>query len=209
MPDFSFEIQTGKQYVVGVDEAGCGPWAGPVVAGAVLFLKRPAPESLRALLDDSKKLSTLKREKAYEALLAAQEEGLLLLSSAFASIEEVDHLNIRQAALTAMTRAVSGLTIPPEHALVDGTGKPDLVCPMTLVVKGDGQSLSIAAASIIAKVERDREMKRLSTLYPGYGWEKNSGYGTKAHQAALDKLGVTPHHRKSFAPIRNRLQEAS
>lgn len=205
MPDFSWEDHAQKALVVGVDEAGCGPWAGPVVAGAVVFIERTLPQHLSLLLDDSKKLSSLKREKAYQSLCAAQEAGALYISSAMTSVAEIDALNIRQAALLAMSRAVQGLPFLPEYALVDGTGVPDLACPTRALIKGDGRSFSIAAASIVAKVVRDAEMRRLGALYPGYGWEKNAGYGTKAHQHALDTLGVTPHHRKSFAPIRQRL----
>tara|TARA_A100000171_G_scaffold36532_1_gene35247 strand:+ start:71 stop:694 length:624 start_codon:yes stop_codon:yes gene_type:complete len=205
MPDFSFEEKTGETLVAGVDEAGCGPWAGPVVAGAVLFLDRSLPKTLNTLLDDSKKLTPLKRETVYQALADGEEEGRLVFASAMASVDEIDHLNIRQAALTAMQRAVEALTIKPSYALVDGTGKPKLECPLLSLIKGDSLSCSIAAASVIAKVERDREMKRLAALFPGYGWERNAGYGTKAHQEALDSLGVTPHHRRSFAPIRKRL----
>lgn len=225
MPDFSLERQRGEKSVVGVDEAGCGPWAGPVVAGAVTFHSYDLPSYLQSVLDDSKKMTALKREKAYQLLLQAQEEGVLSFASASVSVDEIDTLNIRQAALSAMAKAVTKLLeggdssyqrrpegvawsslVDHVHLLVDGTGKPNLDHPMTLVIKGDAQSLSIAAASIIAKVERDQEMKRLASLFPGYGWEKNAGYGTKQHQTALDRLGVTPHHRKSFAPIRQRLR---
>lgn len=231
MPDFSLEEQIQKRFVIGVDEAGCGPWAGPVVAGAVLFLTYSLPSYLEDLLDDSKKMSAVKREKAYKALLQAEKEGALIFASAFSSVDEIDQLNIRQAALTAMERAAHKIipliqrthenpSLFPQqkeeanslsnalkdlHILADGTGKPGLECSVTSVVKGDSKSLSIAAASIVAKVERDKEMHRLALLYPGYGWEKNAGYGTKQHQVALDELGITPHHRQSFAPIRQRL----
>ncbi len=205
-PDFSFELEALKSfsddaYIVGVDEAGCGPWAGPVMAGAVLFLDfQKTPKDLLSLLDDSKKLTEKRREKAYE-LLRIYEGKHCYIAVGEASEAEIDTLNIRQSALLAMKRAVENLPLKPHFALVDGICTPLLECPTQTLKKGDGRSFSIAAASIVAKVTRDRLMKKLAQRYPMYVWEKNAGYGTKAHQEALAIHGITPHHRKSFAPI--------
>lgn len=200
MPDYTYEKQMGVPLVVGLDEAGCGPWAGPVMAGAALLLP-DFPEDLATQLNDSKKLSTLKREKLYTWLL--QENGHTChVAAAEASVEEVDRLNIRQAALLAMTRAMATLPLHPQAALVDGIVAPKLTIPTRCLKKGDQLSLSIAAASIMAKVTRDHLMTALAKEYPLYGWERNAGYGTKMHQEALARHGLTPHHRRSFAPIK-------
>ncbi|OFX09438.1 MAG: ribonuclease HII [Alphaproteobacteria bacterium RIFOXYD12_FULL_60_8] len=151
-----------------------------------------------AQLDDSKKLSPAKREHLFEQLCQSSAR----IGVGLASVEEIDRLNILQATFLAMGRAVENLGVRPDLALVDGNRPPQLSCPVKTVIKGDGKSLSIAAASIIAKVTRDRIMAALAEEFPGYGWERNSGYGSAEHQAALDRLGVTPHHRRSFAPIR-------
>ncbi len=201
MPNFNFEnrlIDKGYNRIAGIDEAGRGPWAGPVVAGAVILNLENTSDMLRVGLDDSKKLSGSKREALFEALQQNVECGV-----GIASVEEIDQLNILQATFLAMTRAVESLPSAPEFALVDGNKLPPLSCPAEAIVKGDSRSLSIAAASIIAKVTRDRLMAELSELHPGYAWEKNMGYGTKAHQAGLERLGVTEHHRKSYKPIIN------
>lgn len=203
MPDFILETEVGGR-VVGVDEAGRGPWAGPVVAGAALLDPAALPDALLSGLDDSKKLKPAKRE----ALLAELEDNAgAVLGVGAASVEEIDALNILQATFLAMTRAVADLSErlggAPDFALIDGNKvPPGLPCDARAVVKGDGVSLSIAAASIVAKVTRDRMMAALDQVFPGYGWAGNAGYGTRAHQEALLALGVTPHHRKSFAPIR-------
>lgn len=197
-PDFSLE-RLHPLPVVGIDEAGCGPWAGPVVAGAFIFLQPDEVDNcILSLIHDSKQLSPARREKAYAQLvrLAAVRFGI-----GQASVEEIDRLNIGQATRLAMQRAVSQLGILPAAALVDGIRKPDLRCPVTPVIKGDQISYSIAAASIIAKVSRDRIMAELDQDYPLYGWAKNAGYGTARHQEALILHGVTPHHRRSYAPI--------
>tara|TARA_B100000315_G_scaffold207671_1_gene202533 strand:- start:1120 stop:1746 length:627 start_codon:yes stop_codon:yes gene_type:complete len=201
LPNFNFEnrlIDKGYNRIAGIDEAGRGPWAGPVVAGAVILNLENTSDMLRVGLDDSKKLSGSKREALFEALQQNVECGV-----GIASVEEIDQLNILQATFLAMTRAVESLPSAPEFALVDGNKLPPLSCPAEAIVKGDSRSLSIAAASIIAKVTRDRLMAELSELHPGYAWEKNMGYGTKAHQAGLERLGVTEHHRKSYKPIIN------
>ncbi len=204
MPNFSIE-QTKPGIVCGVDEAGRGPWAGPVVAGAAILNPETLPQDLIDQLDDSKKLKAEKRE----ALLARLEETDAILGVGMASAEEIDDINILQATMTAMERAVENLGLQPDYALIDGNRLPkNLPCPSEFVIKGDGISLSIAAASIVAKVTRDRIMTKLDQKYPGYGWGSNSGYGTKAHQEGLKSLGITPEHRKSFAPIRKILSPA-
>lgn len=196
MPDFSLEQRLGDR-VAGLDEVGRGPWAGPVVACAAVINRNRFPADLAARLDDSKKLSAARRDELYPALVAHCSHAI-----AESSVEEIDELNILQASLLAMRRAFESLPVRPEAALVDGNRDPGLSCTTELVVKGDSRSLSIAAASVIAKVHRDRLMRALAEEFPGYGWERNAGYGVKAHQEALARFGVTPHHRRSFAPIR-------
>jgi ribonuclease HII len=203
MPDFSFE-QAHSGYVVGFDEAGCGPWAGPVVAAAAILVKEKFPPELACQINDSKKLTAIKREKIFSHLNILEGESCFL-SVGMCSVEEIDALNIREAAIRAMERASRTLKLPlsitPSLGLADGTVKPKLPYPVRSLVKGDSLSLSIAAASIVAKVTRDQIMKKLSALHPEYGWERNAGYGTAYHQTALMRYGVTPHHRKTFAPI--------
>jgi ribonuclease HII len=195
-PDYSFETEHGapRLRVCGVDEAGRGPLAGPVVAAAVVLDPADCPEGL----DDSKKLDEGKREALYAALIGRAEIGV-----GMASVEEIDKINILQATMLAMRRAVEALDLPPAFALIDGNRLPALACPARAIVKGDGRVLSIAAASIVAKVTRDRIMTELARAHPGFGWERNRGYGTAEHLNALKRLGATPHHRRSFAPIRN------
>lgn len=193
MPHFRYEQQMGGR-VAGVDEAGRGPLAGPVVAAAVIFTGGTAPPGI----DDSKKLRPAAREALYGAIMASAEVGI-----GQASVAEIDRLNILQATFLAMRRALAALAPPPGHALIDGNRlPPDLPCPATTIVQGDSHSLSIAAASIIAKVTRDRLMLDLAAAHPGYGWERNMGYGTAAHLSGLARLGPTPQHRLSFAPVR-------
>jgi ribonuclease HII len=196
MPDFLLEAESGGR-VAGVDEAGRGPLAGPVLAAAVVF---PAgvPAALAVLLDDSKKLSAAQREAAFMALRASGAE----IGIGAASVAEILRLNILQAALLAMRRAVARLPNAPDLALVDGNKAPGLACPTRCVIGGDGISLSIAAASIVAKVIRDRAMARLAARYPDYGWAANAGYGTAQHRQALRRLGATAHHRASFGTVR-------
>jgi len=195
MPDFALEHAAGG-VVAGIDEAGRGPWAGPVVAGAVILDPRELPDDLRHGLDDSKALRPAARERLFARLPACARIGI-----GRAEVEEIDTLNILQATMLAMARAAGALGVVPDLALVDGNRVPELPCPARAVVKGDAKSLSVAAASIVAKVTRDRVMAELAAAYPGYGWERNAGYGTAEHRAALERLGVTPHHRRSFAPI--------
>ena len=200
-PGFNFErraLSAGHRVVAGLDEAGRGPWAGPVVAAAA-HLDPAAKESfITENLNDSKKLSKQKRETVFHAMC---EDPSVQFAIAFASVEEIDRLNILAATLLAMERALLSLPIAVDYALVDGNHLPKLTCRGEALIKGDNRSLSIAAASIAAKVSRDREMARLAEAFPGYGWESNQGYGTKAHLEALTRLGPTPHHRRSFRPI--------
>ena len=197
MPDFTLETAAGGR-VAGVDEAGRGPLAGPVVAAAVIF-PVGVPLDLARLLNDSKQLSAAQRAIAYAALLSCVDVEIAI---AAASVTEIARLNILQASLLAMARAVARLPRLPDLALVDGNQPPALACPVRCVVRGDGISLSIAAASIIAKVTRDRAMARLDARYPGYGWTENAGYATALHRAALVRLGSTAHHRAGFGTVR-------
>ncbi|NYS24496.1 ribonuclease HII [Rhodobacteraceae bacterium 2376] len=197
-PDDSFETrlrQAGFHRIAGVDEVGRGPLCGPVTAAAVILDPAAIPEGLR----DSKTLSAPRRRVLHAALMGCAE-----VSIAHADVEEIDRLNILQASLLAMRRAIVGLRRPPCHALIDGNRlPPGLPCPAEGVVKGDARCLSIAAASIVAKVARDAIMADMARQYPGYGWESNAGYPTKRHINAIAELGVTPFHRRSFKPIRN------
>ena len=187
--------------IVGIDEAGRGPLAGPVVAAAVIFPPKGPPRRLAAAIDDSKKLAREERER-----LAPLIQGCALVGIGRASVVEIDHLNILRASLLAMARAVRALGTVPDLALVDGNIAPaDLPCPARPVIGGDALSLSIAAASIIAKVTRDRLMAELAAAHPPYGWERNAGYATPEHFAALRQWGATPEHRKSFRPVSEQL----
>jgi ribonuclease HII len=179
--------------IAGVDEAGCAPWAGPVVAAAVVL----DPDRIPAGIDDSKVLAAERRSEIYDAILAqARAWGV-----GMASVARIDRDNILQARLWAMQRAVGRLGIAPGVALIDGNRAPLLACRSQAIIDGDALSLSIAAASIVAKVVRDRLMERLGQRHPGYGWERNRGYGTPEHRRALEQLGVTLHHRRSFRPV--------
>ncbi len=182
--------------IAGLDEVGRGPLAGPVVAAAVI-LPHPLPAELAALLDDSKKLSADARAAAWAALRASTAE----IGFGAASVREIGTINILQASLLAMRRALGRLAAP-DLALVDGNTDPRLGCPTRCIIGGDGSEPAISAASIVAKVLRDRLMLRLAARYPGYGWEGNAGYGTEAHRAALYRLGVTVHHRAGFGTVR-------
>ena len=197
-PDYSLEealIAQGAPLVAGVDEVGRGPLAGPVMAAAVIL----DPAAIPPGINDSKKLSLSAREALFEAISASAHVAV-----AEASVEEIDEINILQASHLAMMRALEALPVRPDHVLIDGNRLPrGLNLPATAVVKGDAKSLSIAAASIMAKIARDARMEALAQQYPGYGWDSNAGYPTPLHKAALLDLGVTPHHRRSFAPVRN------
>ena len=196
MPNFALEKRAGGR-VAGVDEAGRGPLAGPVVAAAVVF-PTGVPRGLAALLDDSKKLSAEQRLAAFQALHVS---GRAEIGVGAASVGEIERLNILHAALLAMCRSVARLPVPPDLVLVDGNQPPPLGCPLRCVIGGDGLSLSIAAASIVAKVLRDRAMTRLAVRFPDYGWGTNVGYATEFHVLALRRLGPTRHHRPSFGTV--------
>ncbi len=199
MPHYQLESEAGGR-VAGVDEAGRGPLAGPVLAAAVVFL-HGVPPGLAALLDDSKKLSATARQAAFIALRQAAAEGRVEYGVGAASANEIGQLNILRATHLAMARAVARLAVPPDLALVDGNRAPPLRCPVRCVVGGDALSFSIAAASILAKVLRDRAMTRLDPRWPGYGFARHAGYPTAQHRAALEQHGPSPHHRRGFAPV--------
>jgi ribonuclease HII len=201
MPDFKLE-RRGTGLVCGVDEAGRGPLAGPVVAAAVVLDSRRFPKMLRDRLDDSKALTIAEREACYRVLTRCADRGVAHIGIGAASVPEIDRINILRAALLAMARAVAVLGVRPDIALVDGNVVPPLTCAVQTVVKGDSLSFSIAAASVVAKVTRDRIMRALAPRYPGYGWETNVGYATPEHGEAIRRFGVTCHHRRSFAPVR-------
>ncbi|MDP2697324.1 ribonuclease HII [Thalassospira sp.] len=196
MPDFTIEDQyTGR--IAGIDEVGRGPLAGPVVAAAVILPRdgRLIPELLDEL-NDSKKIPAKKRDHLAKLIFSCADIGI-----GAASVREIDAINILQATFVAMRRAVARLPHCPDYALVDGNRDPGLPCCVQTVVKGDSLSLSIAAASIIAKVVRDRAMTRLAGRYPHFGWEGNAGYGVKKHLDGLTLFGPCAHHRKSFRPV--------
>ncbi len=198
----SFEIEdsfAGQGPIAGIDEAGRGPWAGPVVASAVILDRETMPDGLC----DSKKLSEKRREELADLLAKTAHIGV-----GVADVEEIDRLNIARATMLAMERAVSNLPLQPGFAIIDGTMRPELTMPCHLVIKGDAKSFSIAAASIIAKVTRDKMMRELALVHPHYQWERNKGYGVKAHRAGLEAHGITEHHRRSFAPVRVIFEQA-
>ena len=197
-PSLKFEKEAGC-LVCGVDEVGCAPFAGPVVAAALILPNKPLPRKLVALINDSKIVPQPRREAVAKAL-----PGYCVISFGEASVEEIDTINIYHARMLAMRRAIAGLATRPELALIDGNATPkELTCPARTIVDGDAKCLSIAAASIVAKVFRDTYMRKLAEEFPGYGWETNVGYGTRDHRSAIAKLGLTPHHRRSFTPVRS------
>ncbi len=207
MPDFSFEDEVNG-IVAGVDEAGRGPWVGPVVAGCAVFLNRDVNPFLLENLNDSKKLSKKKREQLFDVLQQEANLGHIKIGIGLASAQEIDDINILNASFLAMDRAIKNAKIVPDMVLIDGNRVPkkfDYVAKS--VIKGDAKSYSISAASILAKVYRDRLMEEMALKFPGYGFEKNAGYGTKAHIEGLKKFGATPEHRKSYAPIKEFLKE--
>lgn len=200
-PDLLLELEAAPAgRVAGIDEAGRGPLAGPVFAAAVMFLAPPAADLARRI-DDSKRLSAAGREAAYRLLTEARAQGRLAIGVGAASVSEIGRLNILRATYLAMQRAAVRLHPAPDMILIDGNRAPRFDCAARCVVGGDRISLSIAAASIVAKVLRDRAMRRLGARWPDYGWAANCGYPTKAHRAALASLGATPHHRRGFAPV--------
>jgi ribonuclease HII len=212
MPSFRHEMRCESLYagecvaqlqsirIAGIDEVGRGPLAGPVMAGVAVIDRSAAKRRLLKLIDDSKKLALEDREAAYEAMVAS---GIVQFALGEASVEEIDRINILQATFLAMRRALLALTDQPHLVLIDGNQKPpELGCRAEMIVGGDAVSYSIAAASIFAKVTRDRYMARLAESFPQYGWRTNRGYGSAEHLAALRLHGPTPHHRRSFAPVR-------
>ncbi len=198
MPHYIYEsrvLKTMAGPVCGVDEAGRGPLAGPVVAAAVIFERGRIPKGL----NDSKQLNAELREELFVVIM----ERAVAVGVGEATVDEIDLVNIRQATHLAMARAVRALAMAPMFALVDGNDAPALPCPCDTIIEGDGKSVSIAAASIVAKVTRDRTMRALHDEHPGYGWINNKGYGTREHYAGLERHGPCRHHRRSFAPIHN------
>ena len=196
MPDLSIENkkrQLNFNTIAGVDEAGRGPWAGPVYSAIVILNKDHIPGGI----NDSKKIPEKKRMELYEEILLNHECGI-----GFASPEEIDQLNILEATFLSMKRALKNISIKPDYILVDGNLSPKFKIPHETIIKGDNISMSIAAASILAKVERDKFMLNIDKEYPEYKWKKNKGYGTKDHQNALNTNGASKYHRKSFSPIR-------
>lgn len=195
MPHYIFEARFLKERpgpIAGVDEAGRGPLAGPVVAAAVILDKKRVPKGI----DDSKQMTAEAREEAYARIMDCAVVGV-----GEASVDEIDLVNIRQATHLAMARAVRALAPAAAFALVDGNDAPALPCPCDTLIDGDARSVSIAAASIVAKVTRDRMMRALHEEFPGYGWFTNKGYSTEEHLTALNRLGPCRHHRRSFAPV--------
>ena len=203
MPDYTIESEH-RGRVAGVDEVGRGPLAGPVVAAAVVF-PNGLPATLAELLDDSKKLTAEQRGVAYAALLGS---GMAEIGVGAASVAEISRINILRASLLAMRRAIDRLPVMPDIALVDGNQAPTLSCPVRCVIGGDAICLSIAAASIVAKVVRDRAMTRLAVRIPHYGWHSNAGYGTAAHREAITLHGPSRHHRPTFGAVRLHLEIA-
>ena len=204
MPHYIYEarwLKTVEGPIAGVDEAGRGPLAGPVVAAAVILDRKRIPKGL----NDSKQMTAEAREEAYLRIL----EGAVAWGVGEASVDEIDLVNIRQATHLAMARAVRALTTAANFALVDGNDAPALPCRCGTLVDGDAKSVSIAAASIIAKVTRDRMMRALHEQFPGYGWFTNKGYSTEEHLKALNSLGPCVHHRRSFAPVYQMLRPVS
>jgi ribonuclease HII len=195
-PDFRFERAahaSGARVVCGIDEAGRGPWAGPVVAAAVII----DPDNIPHGLNDSKKLTEATREALFEQIITSADVGI-----GVGDLDRIASDNILGATMWAMGQAVSRLKNTPDHALVDGNRPPKISCRVETIVSGDARSVSIAAASIVAKVTRDRMMQALDARHPGYGFSQHKGYGTKMHQDALARLGPCSCHRMSFAPLR-------
>lgn len=203
MPSFRYEISLGRKsgaVICGIDEAGRGPLAGPVVACAAILPLDGVSTRLLGALDDSKRLSAEVREA-----VAAKLHAKAIYALGEASVEEIDRHNILRATFLAMRRAFEALPVQPVHAIIDGNMKPGVPCAETTIIEGDHLSYSIAAASILAKVARDKMMRELHEEHPRYGWEHNAGYGTREHRAAIEAYGLTPHHRVSFKPVYEQL----
>jgi len=203
-PSFDLENLSNRAVVFGVDEVGRGPLAGPVVAAAVFVPREMRGHPVWSEVRDSKQISDVRREILFPVIQSQCVYGI-----GMASVEEIDEINILQATFRAMKRAIESCSCPPDLVLIDGNRVPkDWAWERQCVVKGDSKSVSIAAASILAKVTRDRLMKDLALEFPSYGWDENAGYGTPHHLDSLSRFGPTPHHRKSFAPVRNLLVAA-
>lgn len=200
-PNFDYEKACGKKIIAGVDEAGRGPLCGPVVAGAVVFLKYDFDDM--PLISDSKQMSEKQRNIAYDWIT---NNSNIIWAVGQCSPAEIDELNILWASMCAMERAVAGLSCVPEHCLIDGNRVPNGLSG-TALVKGDAKSLSISAASVVAKVTRDKIMRDLAKKYPQYHWEKNAGYPTQEHLQAIKKYGINEHYRKSFGPVKKILEQ--
>ena len=198
IPDFELEIASGADYVAGVDEAGRGPLCGPVVAVAVIFPNREI--EIPVVIRDSKQMTKRQRSAAFDWIV-----NNTIWAVAECSPAEIDEMNILWASMLAMTRAVAKLNVEPQHCLIDGNRVPDGLNG-TPVVHGDARSLSIAAASIIAKETRDKIMDDLAKQFPQYGWDKNAGYPTKSHLQAIDLYGINQHYRKSYGPVKERMK---
>ncbi len=200
-PDFSYECNCAAKIVAGCDEAGRGPLCGPVIAAAVIFPNRDI--EIPVIIRDSKKMTEHQRNAAYDWITQNT-----IWAIGECSATEIDELNILWASMLAMRRAVEKLDVAPEHCLIDGNRVPDGLLG-TAIVRGDAKSLSIAAASIVAKVTRDRIMENLATQFPEYAWDKNAGYPTAAHLNAIEKYGITKHHRRTFGPVKQRIEHES
>ncbi len=198
IPDFSLEIASGSAYVAGVDEAGRGPLCGPVVAAAVVFPRYDI--QIPVVIRDSKQMTARQRAVAYDWIISNT-----IWAVAQCSPDEIDEMNILWASMCAMERAVDKLECVPDYCLVDGNRLPQKLHGLA-VVKGDARSLSVAAASILAKETRDRIMHDLAQQFPEYGWDKNAGYPTKSHLQAIEKYGINLHYRKSFGPVKERIK---
>ncbi len=205
MLDFNMENQAlckGHQVIAGVDEAGRGPWAGPVVAAAVVLDRDRLPADVRDAVNDSKRVKADERLQIMQAMTPYADIGV-----GIAEVAEIDTFNILQATLLAMSRAVNELPTPPDLCLVDGTHTPQEQSHCQTVIRGDGLYVSIDADSIVAKVTRDGIMADLAEKFPEYGWDRNAGYGTKGHRSAMEQYGITPIHRHSYRPVLNILRE--
>jgi ribonuclease HII len=198
VPDFSIENMSGCEFVAGLDEAGRGPLCGPVVAAAVIFPKRDI--DVPVVIRDSKQMTKRQRAVAYDWII-----NNTIWAVAECSPSEIDELNILWASMCAMKRAAEKLSVSPQYCLVDGNRMPDGIHGES-VVRGDAKSLSIAAASIIAKETRDKIMDELAKQFPQYGWDKNAGYPTKSHLQAIEIYGINQHYRKSFGPVKERIK---
>ena len=201
IPDFLIEKNIGKKIIAGADEAGRGPLCGPVVAGAVVFKKYEFNDM--PFISDSKQMTEKQRDAAYDWITNNPD---IIYGIGQCSATEIDEMNILQASLTAMARAIDALGIKPEYCLIDGNKMPKNIVGEPLV-KGDAKSLSVAAASIIAKVTRDRIIKELSKQFPQYDWDKNAGYPTQQHLQAIDKYGINEHYRKTYRPVKERIEK--